>query len=161
MARTSTLVRTGNKDNQTLTTWTEESARRYEAYRSQIEHEDSLIGVRIGWLIGGEAFLFAAYAAVLAIQTQDPNRGYFVAAHQLFLALPWMGIILASLVSVSVLAAQSSMDRLCEEFKIAGASPLGYPDLMSIPQHRLWGHYTARYVPWLIAVTWAFVFFTR
>jgi hypothetical protein len=72
---------------------------RYKAYRDQVEHEDQLMGIRIGWLIGSEAFLFVAYAH---ITTEAGPEGVTA---RLLDVLPALGILIAIFISFAIAAA--------------------------------------------------------
>jgi hypothetical protein len=84
----------------------DEALERYKAYRAQIEHEDQLMGIRIGWLIGSEAFLFAAYANVASA------GGSWGTASRLLDILPKLGIAIAVLISFAIVAAIIAIQRL-------------------------------------------------
>lgn len=129
----------------------------YETYRKQIEHEDQLIGMRNGWLIGGQAFLFAAYAALLAIQRHGVTRP----AHQLFTELPWVGIALAALVLSAVVAALWRSHMLCKQYKKHWKRPRKYPKIISTTGPRLIGHSVALLVPSVLVIAWIWVLVAR
>lgn len=90
---------------------------RYQAYRGQIEHEDHLLGIRVGWLIAAEAFLIAAYANLA-------NADHLCnAAHDLFALLPFIGGFIAFFVGLAILAAILALRQLrrkAGEFAVAG-----------------------------------------
>src|SRR5438093_4340184 len=66
----------------------------YKAFRGQIEHESTLVGIRLGWLIAAEAFLAAAYATVLTVPGGHHQPENFVPqAKLLYTALPIAGIV--------------------------------------------------------------------
>jgi hypothetical protein len=132
----------------------------YDAFRRQIEHEDDLIGMRNGWLIGGQAFLFAAYAGTLTVQSHGALRGFASAARQLFGELPVVGIALAALAAQAVLAALWRSRQLVREFKNLGERPQHYPEIMS-PGPRLAGHFVAYLIPVLFAGSWIWVLHFR
>ena len=132
----------------------------YDAYRTQIEHEDQLIGMRNGWLIGGQAFLFAAYASTLAVQNHGVQRGFPSAAHELFYELPALGIALAALVFTTVNAALARLRGLKKEFENLRERPANYPLIMS-GTPRLFGHSVAVAIPILFVVSWIAVFCFR
>jgi len=77
----------------------------YRAYREQIEHEDDLIGLRIGWFIAAEALLFATYGVVLAVQQAGAIRGTVPIDHRVFTMVPILGMTMAVLVGAGVAAA--------------------------------------------------------
>jgi hypothetical protein len=128
----------------------------FGAYRKQIEHEDDLIGVRNGWLIGGEAFLFAAFAALLALP-QDASPQFKIVAHVLLWELPVIGVVMALLVFCSVSAALVRSEQLRREFEGHYRVPEGFPAVMSRKPRRA-GHSVARLVPLCLAVSWVVAF---
>ena len=132
----------------------------YDAYRTQIEHEDQLIGMRNGWLIGGQAFLFAAYSATLEVQDHGVQRSFSSAANELFYELPALGIVLAVLVSITVNAALARLLELRREFENLDKRPDHYPSIIS-GTPRLFGHGVARAISILFAISWIAVFFFR
>jgi hypothetical protein len=132
----------------------------YDAYRMQIEHEDHLIGMRNGWLVGGQSFLFAAYAATLAVQDHGVQHGFSSAANELFWELPTLGIVLATLMFITVCAALVRLHELRKEFESLGERPEGYPSVISgIPRH--FGHSVVVAVPLLFVFSWIAVFCFR
>jgi hypothetical protein len=115
--------------------------------------------MRNGWLIGGEAFLFAAYAGLLVLpENAEP---YFARpARQLFHELPWIGIALAALAFVSVGAALWRSRQLRVEFERIYSLPEGYPSIISVGPRRI-GHSVAGLVPLAMALSWALVLVLR
>jgi hypothetical protein len=132
----------------------------YDAYRKQIEHEDQLIGMRNGWLIGGQSFLFAAYATIFAVQGHGAQRGFVSAAHQLFGELPVVGVVLATLGFLTVSAALRRSRQLQKGFENSYDPPACYPSLMSAGP-RLVGHGVARLIPILFVLSWLWVIHFR
>jgi hypothetical protein len=131
----------------------------YDAYRKQIEHEDELIGMRNGWLIGGEAFLFAAYSALLTL----PSSGHLEftkAAELLFTELPIIGIALALLAFCAVCAALWCSRQLRQGFDRCYSPPEGYPAVMSRGPRWL-GHFVAFLVPLGMVTAWTVVIVSR
>src|SRR5438876_11669108 len=85
----------------------------YKAFRGQIEHESTLVGIRLGWLIAAEAFLAAAYATVLTVPGGHHQPENFVPQAKLvYTALPIAGIVLSACVGVSIWAALRAMGKL-------------------------------------------------
>jgi hypothetical protein len=131
----------------------------YKAYREQIEHEDDLIGMRNGWLIGGEAFLFAAYAALLVLPSNS-EPDFAGPARQLFHELPWIGIGLAVLAFCAVGAALWRSSQLRHDFLKDHFVPEGFPPVISAgPRHV--GHSVAAIVPLAMATAWIVVLVRR
>ena len=46
----------------------------YAIIRSQIEHEDNLVGQRLSWFVAAESFLFTAYAITVS-NIRPENNG--------------------------------------------------------------------------------------
>lgn len=120
---------------------------RYKAIRGNVEHEDQLMGTRVGWLIASEAFLFAAYANV--------GRPHTVVgkAENLRWVLPALGGVIALLVLGAVLAAMwaiRDLDRQAREL-----FPLGLPPVVGKPGTYRLGLYTTLGLPVALIVAWA------
>jgi hypothetical protein len=76
-----------------------------------------LLGVRVGWLIAAEAFLFAAYAAALVVPDRTGDPRFIPAAGRVFTLLPILGIVISVLVLSSIMAgvfATRHLQRACE-----------------------------------------------
>jgi len=131
----------------------------YVVYRGQLEHEDNLVGIRNGWLIAGQSFLFAGYAAVLAV-TQSSGNGFVRTADELSRELPWIGLVLAAMAFVAVNAALYRSNQLCKWFTKLNSRPSAYPPLQSpvlleLSPKRL-GHAVARCVPLVFVGAWIY-----
>jgi hypothetical protein len=142
----------------------------YGAFRGQLEHEDELIGMRNGWLVGGESFLFAAYAVLLTLPTEgsvsaptrasSSNSNFASAGQQLFHELPVVGIVLALLAFLSVFAALWRERQLRKKFSERHCVPRGYPEVIS-RWPRLIGHGVAMLVPAVMVGAWIVVLVAR
>jgi len=103
---------------------------RYKAFRSQIEAESTLVGVRLGWLIAAEAFLAATYATVLTVPTEPAETWFKTQANQLYSVIPIAGMVLAFLVGISIWAALWAMGRLRDAYERPQGGtqlPAGFP----------------------------------
>jgi hypothetical protein len=147
-----------------------QSERVYGVFRGQLEHEDELVGMRNGWLVGAESFLFAAYAVLLTLPTDgsasvsntasNSNSNFASAGQQLFHELPVVGIVLALLAFLSVSAALWREWQLRNEFSKHHSVPRGYPDVISRwPRHI--GHGVAVLVPAVMVGAWIVVLVAR
>ena len=134
--------------------------RLYWVYRSQIEHEDELIGLRVGWFIAGEALLFAAYGVVLAVQTKQPIKGTLSIDGRLLSIVPIVGMTMAAVVGVGIGAAMHQIVRLYlehERLYPLGQRPVGYPPLRASNAIATLGHLPASVLAPMIILSWAFV----
>jgi len=127
----------------------------YEACRKQIEAEDSLIGVRVGWLITAEAFLFAAYGAALAIESKFVPPSTHPYDLRLFDIVPIVGVTIAVLVGVGIGAAMHRL-RVLSECAPRDLPP-DYPSLWAEDIVVLLGHAGAALVAPIVIGSWIFV----
>ena len=73
----------------------------YKHIRSEIQHEQSLMNVRVNWLIASQAFLFVPLAIGI-----DPRQSPRSVAHSLFFPfIPYLGMVLCTLALVGIIAA--------------------------------------------------------
>jgi len=131
-------------------------SRIYEAHRRQIEAEDALIGVRVGWFLASEAFLFAAYGTVLAVQGKAVIRGSHPMDDRLFEAVPIVGVLIAVLVGLGIGAAMHQMRLLTLGFR-DDVRPHGYPSLWAKRYIVLLGHVTPALIAPVVLLAWVFV----
>jgi len=115
----------------------------YAAYREQIEHEDHLLGVRVGWLIASEAFLFAAYANAKGV-LRPPELT------RLIELLPWIGIAIAALVFLAICAAIRALHHLWNR----GPSLPGFPPVVGNWSTHLLGLAPPVLIPIGLALAW-------
>jgi hypothetical protein len=104
--------------------------------------------MRNGWLVGGQTFLFTAYAATLAVRGHRAN-----AANELFYELPVIGIFLAALIFITVNAALARLRGLKREFDNLHERPERYPSIIS-GKPRIFGHFVVIAVPVLFVASW-------
>ena len=78
----------------------------YKLIREQIQHEDNLVNQRLTWLLGIEAFLFAGFAALSAVQNPTDLQ------KRLPFCVAILGGIFALLSIFSIDAAFRSLKRL-------------------------------------------------
>jgi len=136
----------------------------YQAYRCQIEHEDNLIGYRINWLLAAESFLFVGYETALTFHNIRTFVGTKGSAHLTIYVLPALGMALAFLAEVAVMAAAGRLNDLREQFKrrtkTADSRLLDrYPSITSHRVHRRFGRLQAHCVAPLFFVAWAALLF--
>jgi hypothetical protein len=133
---------------------------------SKIGHEVALIGHRMEWLVVSEAFLFGAFATVLASGSMDAS-----ARRTMVLLLPILGMTLAGLASIGVLAALAVSRALLKARGVIDNnvrrltameewSKLGYRSSRkkSIRWTEPGGKVTAILVPPLILLAWVWIF---
>lgn len=136
--------------------FSEDERVRYQAIRAQVEHEDNLLVARVGWLIGSEAFLFAAYASALKGASGSEAR-------HLKQLLPLLGIGIAALIAVAIVAALVAIGRLKRLALGDGkrgipalSSPLGMPPVIGSPMLHGFGLVPAIGLPGVLIVVWLY-----
>lgn len=131
------------------------AAELYDVYRSQIEHEDELIGLRGGWFIAAEAFLFSAYGVVLAVQKSTALDG------RVLDVMPLLGIAFSLIVGLGIGAAlhQGECLYLLYEKHAQGnlQRPNTYPGLRPPFRVGYLGHIPAMLLTPTVILAWAYV----
>jgi hypothetical protein len=113
----------------------------YRALREQWTHEDMLVSHRMTWLILSSGLLFTAYRATAE------GMGSWLA-----LAFPLFGLLIATLIGVSIHAAMAATDDVRREFERAGLA-----DLCPLaPAGRLArrGRWAAKALPFVFGAMW-------
>src|SRR5215469_16780068 len=100
----------------------------HRLFRSRLEHEDSQIAQRIGWLVSSQAFMFTAYAIITnALRNPPPapdGIGIFPGqAMLLFRLLPLVAIFTALLIYTSILAAFMEIRELRRAYQHKATVP--------------------------------------
>jgi hypothetical protein len=127
----------------------------YDAYRRQIEHEDTLISERVGWFIASEAFLFAAYAVVLTAHTGLLFQSAVPVVHRLLTVVPVVGIFMAALVGLGIGAAMHRMRLL--QVRYRGPKPKKFPPLRTKGLIAIGGHVAPASITPIVIVSWVVV----
>lgn len=134
----------------------------YDTIRGQVEHEDDLIGIRVGWLIAAEAFLFGAYGVALSIHATGTLHGAVSADHRMFKAVPLAAIILATVIGIGIGAAMHRLSILCTDYvhfckTNENFLPDHYPPVWGRTYNTLLGHLPPVLVPPIVIESWIYV----
>jgi hypothetical protein len=91
----------------------------YNAYRDYLKHEDELINRRLSWNLTLQGFLFAVYGVTLQLVYNTtayklPPDTHF---QRLPFVFPFLGITVAILSRIGVVAAQRAIDSLRDRWK--------------------------------------------
>ena len=124
-------------------------------------HEINLINARMTWLVVSESFIFSADSVILSASKETS------AGRALLWVLPVLGIVLASLVWPSLLAAKNVMhaleddrgkvDKIIEEVATLGVTSLGPDRKGRLDKTNKVGDMPVELVPPLLAVAWIIV----
>lgn len=129
---------------------------RYQTIRGNIEHEDQLMGTRVGWLIASEAFLFVAYANVDRADAMGDK------AEQLRWVLPRFGGVIAVLLLGAIVAAMWAIHELKRQAHAPGCQvcqplPLGLPPLVGKRATYWLGVGTTLGIPLALLGAWLYI----
>ena len=131
--------------------------RYYSIIRDQIEHEDNLLGQRLSWFVGAQAFLFTAYAITLS--NSGPNHIQWVAdrMHKLLILIPVTAILSCILIYMTVIAgliAIGDLRRLYKTHQDQGQT-IGLPPVQGYRRTQMLGQAAPIFVPLVFLVVWA------
>jgi hypothetical protein len=122
----------------------------YDYTTQQIERENDLINNRLSWMLTFQGFLFAALALVVNKDT-EPAVGLIFKN-----VLPIIGIAVALLAFLGVLAAYISIDNIKQKWK----KQLGnqqYPPAHGTPLASFLGRITSYGIPISIVIAWLLI----
>jgi hypothetical protein len=114
-----------------------ETARLFETIRSEIKHEDDLIGQRVSWFTASQAFLLTALAIAHQGKTALPTPG----TNALFPLIPIVALCSSILIFAGVLAGIAALIQWRNRLQ---ALALRHPD---IPQ--------LRHAGWIMTMGWS------
>ena len=134
-----------NKHGEKLTRW------QYEQLAHQIEREDGLINIRIGWMLTFEGFLFTALA--LAGNSTTCNAAFINVLRYVFSSV---GIFVGFLALLAVKAALSALEDLKKLWE-RGQYPDGYPQPFGKNKSHSHGAFYSQGLPIMMIGTWIFV----
>jgi hypothetical protein len=91
----------------------------YDRIRTQIEHEDELVNLRVVWQLLAQSFFFSTYASLLTATGQPKNEQYGQQQDLLLWVIPVAALLAGVFTSLSVftsLANVNHLRRLYEEY---------------------------------------------
>ena len=114
----------------------------YKAVRAQIVDESTLVGIRLGWLIGAEAFLVVAYATVLTVTTKTASEAGAAAnfvsqSERLYSALPIAGFVLSLLMGLGAHSLLHAATREVHRGRFRYRSGAPQPGWLVVADHKL------------------------
>ena len=84
----------------------------YDRLRSQIQHEDNVINIRVVWQLLGQSFFFSTYAAVLNSKGEAKNVLFQQQQELLLWAVPIAALIAGLLASMSIFSSLYTIEHL-------------------------------------------------
>lgn len=128
----------------------------YSLIRSQIEHEDNLIGQRLSWFVASQSFFFTAYAIVVS------NFRLGVAAHHqqilLYHIIPLAGAVTCTLLYCTTLGGHFAIRNLSRiyEQKSEGR-PGGLPPVHGMRRTQFLGEAAPLFLPPIFLCLWVVI----
>ena len=120
-----------------------------------VKAEFDLIAGRMSWLVIAESFIFSAFATAISNYRQDLRLARELA--YLICVLPFVGILLAACVYVSILAAHYALDNLkTQRERMVKRLPRGlWVDLISSHSRvQWWGNLPTHVLPPVLSLIW-------
>ncbi len=133
----------------------------YGLIRSQIEHEDELVNMRVIWLIISQAFFFGAYASLMTAPTEARNHLFEAELSLLVWLLPVAALAAGMLTYVSILSSLRAIANLRTHYDHYAAvqwstdtSRVQYPDIQGSPGLRRWALVSPATLPLVFSISW-------
>lgn len=130
--------------------------RYYSLIRGQIEHQDNLIGQRLSWFVGAQAFLFTAYA--ISVGNAGPNHPAWLSDRLVLLVflIPITAILTCILIYLTVvggLIAIWDLRRLYHAYADREATT-GFPPIQGTRSTQILGRAAPLFVPVVFFLVW-------
>jgi len=136
----------------------------YELLRAKIVHEDLWVQQRVSWLLGSNAFLFAAFGVLLTIQEKETSESILLLRKGLLYIVPVMGFFVSVLVFAGIAGAGLAMKNIRAEWEhlTTEAERGNLPDLRSTGAALQFGRAASWGLCGFVALAWvAILLFLR
>jgi hypothetical protein len=130
--------------------------RYYGIIRGQIEHEDNLVGQRLSWFVGAQAFLFTAYAITVGNAGRSPEPWVYDRTKLLLFLIPVTSILTCVMIYVTVIAgviAIRDLRQLNRDFADHSATT-GLPPVQGYRRTQVLGQAAPLFIPLIFFVVW-------
>ena len=135
--------------------------RYYTLVRGQIEHQDNLIGQRLSWFVGAQAFLFTAYA--ITVSNSGPNHSPWVIDRMklLLVLIPLTSILTSVFIYLAVIAGLIAIAELRRQYRIFSAQSQthGLPPIQGSHLTQLLGRAAPLFIPLVFFIVWMVLLF--
>jgi hypothetical protein len=128
----------------------------YGIIRGQIEHEDNLVGQRLSWFVGAQAFLFTAYAITVGNAGRSPEPWVYDRTKLLLFLIPVTSILTCVLIYMTVIAGLIAIAHLRRLYKTFAdhSETTGLPPVQGFRRTQLLGQAAPLFVPVVFFVVW-------
>jgi hypothetical protein len=97
-------------------------AQYYDRIRSQIEHEDELVNLRVVWQLLAQSFFFSTYATLLTVKEQAKAPQYEVQQDVLLWLVPIAALLAGLLTCISVFTSLANVYHLRRRYETYATS---------------------------------------
>jgi hypothetical protein len=131
----------------------DETARLCEVIRSEIKHEDDLIGQRVSWFTASQAFLLTALAIAHQGRTTLPTP----TNNALFPLIPIVALCSSLLIFAAVIAGIAALQQWRRRFQILAAEDPGVPRLLNDGWIMVLGWSAPLALPVVFIIAWIYL----
>ena len=128
----------------------------YDRLRSEIQHEDNVINIRVVWQLLGQSFFFSTYAAVLNSKGEAKNVLFQQQQELLLWAVPIAALIAGLLASMSIFSSLYTIEHLGTIYD-KDQSAKSFPSLRGPEKARVWALVPPIGLPILFILIWTII----
>lgn len=130
----------------------------YSLIRSQIEHEDNLIGQRLSWFVASQSFFFTAYAIV--VSNLKPGLPTHPQQFLLYRIIPMAGVATCALLYCTTLGGHFAIRNLSRLYKRESEGhPSGLPPVHGLRRTQFLGESAPLFLPPIFLFLWLVLLF--
>jgi hypothetical protein len=133
----------------------------YDRLRSQIQHEDNVINIRVVWQLLAQSFFFSTYATLLNAKGEAKNVLFEQQQDLLLWAVPIAALIAGILASMSIFSSLYTIEYLASIYKAHSnekdQSTKTFPSLRGPEKVRVWAMIPPIGLPILFIVIWTII----
>src|SRR5690349_4696595 len=134
-----------------------DSVQYYAIVRSQIEHEDNLVGQRLSWFVAAQSFLFTAYA--ITVSNIRPDSSPSKVQQSMLIVVPLVALLTCLLLSINIIAGLVAIANLRQLFDSHIPKPAQHrlPPIQAYRHTRLFGEASPILLPYIFAAAWVYL----
>ncbi|MCC2641760.1 MAG: hypothetical protein K0S45_2173 [Nitrospira sp.] len=136
----------------------------YDRLRSQIEHEDELINIRVVWQLLAQSFFFSTYATLLNATGEPKNLLFGQQQEFLLWAVPIAALLAGLLASISIFTSIYTIEHLGQVYRSytgqldeEDQSTRLFPAIQGPDAVRRWARIPPIGLPVLFILTWVVI----
>jgi hypothetical protein len=131
----------------------------YAIVRSQIEHEDNLVGQRLSWFVAAQSFLFTAYAITVSNIRPDNHPSPSRIQQSMLMVVPLVALLTCLLLSITIIAGLVAIANLRRLFDSHVPQPAQHrlPPIQGYRHTRLFGQAGPILLPYIFAAAWVYL----